>query len=201
MSYYGIKNLKVVKTDNGYNVSCMAYDSSLSDYNGKRIWEKVDKVYKEDYKTKEELEYTLFKDFLDGNFHTSSGCGKYQCLSWNNLQLIPNEKELEELKELENNYYRNRTIDRDTYYNRRYEIYFKLWKEYLEDKKKFKDNKFIIKLDAQGYTDIYVKGLGSSKCRYTYYSDEAKIFKGNPTHVLNKLSIFKNQSNIRVVAV
>ena len=115
--------------------------------------------------------------------------------------LIKSYKELEELKELENNYYTNRTIDRDTYYNRRYEIYFKLWKEYLEDKKKFKDNKFIIKLDAQGYTDIYVKGLGSSKCRYTYYSDEAKVFKGNPTHILNRLSAFKNQSNIRVVTI
>ena len=39
MSYMGIKNLKLIKNEEGkYNYICSAYDSSIRDYKGKRVW-------------------------------------------------------------------------------------------------------------------------------------------------------------------
>lgn len=104
MSYYGIRKLKLVKTEAGkYNYSCECYDSSITDYKGNRIWRPMEKLFNKDYDTKEALELQMFKDVLDGNIHGAGG--KYSCLSWDNRKTelsIGKQKELDRLNKIKN---------------------------------------------------------------------------------------------------
>ena len=62
----------------------------------------------------------------------------------------------------------------------RYNTYFKRWKEYLEQQKinNRKGNKrtYIVKVDYNGYTDIYIKSHGTRTTSFTNYRDYAKLF-------------------------
>ena len=62
----------------------------------------------------------------------------------------------------------------------RYGTYFKRWKEYLEQQKinNRKGNKrtYIVKVDYNGYTDIYIKSHGTRTTSFTNYRDYAKLF-------------------------
>jgi hypothetical protein len=101
MSYYGIKNLKIVQTEDGkYNVACSYYDSSITDCNNNRVWHTTESLFKEGTIAKAELEYNLFKDFLDGNFHVSGNCGKFNCLSWTNNKVVLSKEESDKIQEL-----------------------------------------------------------------------------------------------------
>lgn len=102
MSYYGIKNLKIVQTEDGkYNVACSYYDSSITDWDNNRVWHTTESLFKENINTREELEYMLFKDFLDGNFHVAGSCGKFNCLSWTNNKVVLSKEETNKIQELE----------------------------------------------------------------------------------------------------
>lgn len=102
MSYYGIKNLKIVQTEDGkYNVACSYYDSSITDWNNNRVWHTTESLFKENINIREELEYMLFKDFLDGNFHVAGNCGKFNCLSWTNNKVVLSKEETNKIQELE----------------------------------------------------------------------------------------------------
>ena len=99
MSYYGVRKVKVYQNkENGlFNVSCDFYDSSVRNLDGTRYWQHADKWYNDD--TKENIEYKLFIDTLDGNMHGTGG--KYSCLAWGNNTVELSEEEQERLKELD----------------------------------------------------------------------------------------------------
>lgn len=100
MSYYGLRKVRVYKNEETglYNISCEYYDSSVRDYKGNRIWDTCTKLLKEDT-TKEDAEYYLFENTLDGNFHGTGG--KYSCIEWGkNTVTLPKEQQ-EELDRLE----------------------------------------------------------------------------------------------------
>lgn len=105
MSYYGIRKLKTFKNEETgkWNFSCECYDSSIRNWKGNRIWEKIDAWFKEGLNTKEELEEYLFRNTLDGNFHGTSG--KYSCIAWGNCKVKLSTTETNTLNELENKYY------------------------------------------------------------------------------------------------
>ena len=214
MSYYGIRKLKTFQDENGkWNFSCDVYDSSIWSWDNKRVWEHIDNWFKVGYGTKEELEYYLFENTLDGNFHGTGG--KYGCIGWGNRKVKLSEKELVILKELEDKKYSlmyGETIKRiesrlrekglkyedfkkdeewleehakieqacKEYSEFRYGTYFKRWKEYLEQQKinNRKGNKrtYIVKVDYNGYTDIYIKSHGTRTTSFTNYRDYAKLF-------------------------
>ena len=99
--YMGIKNLKLIKNDEGkYNYICSAYDSSIRDYKGKRVWHDNVIVFKE-YYDKDKLEWLMFKDILNGNIHGASG--KFSSIGWNSRkkQYLPNADEWKTLEMIE----------------------------------------------------------------------------------------------------
>ena len=92
MSYYGIRKQRIVQNEEGkYNIQCDIYDSSLRDYDGKRIWYKSKILFNNWYDTKQDLEWQMFKDVLDGNIHGASG--KYSCIGWNSHKQVLNKEE------------------------------------------------------------------------------------------------------------
>ena len=101
MSYYGLRKVKVYKNEETglYNISCEYYDSSCRDMRGNRIWDTCSRLLKEDV-TKEDAEYHLFENTLDGNYHGTGG--KYTCIEWGkNTVTLPKEQQ-DELNRLEN---------------------------------------------------------------------------------------------------
>ena len=83
MSYTGVRKVKTIIDNEGkYNMGCEYYDSSVTDWRGNRIWHSTgdEGLYIKGFNTKEELEYAIFKDTLDGNIHGTGG--KYSCLGW-----------------------------------------------------------------------------------------------------------------------
>ena len=100
MSYYGLRKVKTYQDENGkWNFSCDCYDSSIWSWDNTRVWEHLDKWFKDGLETKEELEMYLFKNTLDGNLHGTSG--KYNCLSWNSNKIQLTAKEKQVLADLE----------------------------------------------------------------------------------------------------
>ena len=102
MSYYGIRKQRIVQNEEGkYNIQCDIYDSSLRDYDGKRIWY-TDKILFNTWEdTKQDLEWKMFKDILDGNIHGASG--KFSSIGWNSRkkQHLPNADEWKTLEMIE----------------------------------------------------------------------------------------------------
>ena len=208
MSYYGIKNLKTIKKENGlYNVSADYYDSSIRDYNGNRVWYHADNLFKEDME-KEELEYRLFQDFLNGNFHTAGNCGKYQCLSWTNCKVKLNKEDYEVLKNLEycKTHYTDKE-ERDKAYadfeKTHYELYFKAWKQYLENEKQRKKNtKYIVNIENTNRSMQYVRRI--IKGGYLSVTSEikkAKKFEEKEANYLAELITNKKLYDIAKVYV
>ena len=107
MSYYGIRKMKSIIDENGkYNITCEFYDSSIRDYRGNRVWDSLEAgkgFYRNGFNTKEELEYALFKDTLDGNIHGTGG--KYSCISWGSNKVKLSDEEQQHIKELDDNYW------------------------------------------------------------------------------------------------
>lgn len=178
MGYYGIKNLKIIQLENGkFNVSCDYYDSNIYDHDYKRIWHHSDKFNLKDTETREETEFILFKDFLDGNLHGASG--KFTCLEWGKNTVKLSEKEEQFLKRLNDNFWNKYketqkydTRNRERYDKIRYALYYRAWKKYLKDKK---ENSFILK-----YKNDYVTKISARKFYYSSFERTAKIFKGLP---------------------
>lgn len=199
MSYYGVRKLKLVKTeDNKYNYSCEYYDSSLRDFNGNRIWNKVDKLYGKSFENKEDLEYLMFQDVLDGNIHISGS--KFGCLTWGNRKTKLTEAQSEILQLL----YKE---DRERYEELRYDYHFLAWKNYLaEQQAKNKENRnkpyCIVKCDVNGYDNVYIKTLGNSHVSFTYYKNQAKKIKKSLDEIKEILSTFTGKySNIQLIEV
>jgi len=212
MSYYGIKNLKIIKTESGYNATGIIYDSSIRSWDGKRIWHPCEHLYKNSCTTREELERKLFEDFLDGNLH--GACGKFASLNWNNSKIRLSEKDYEELKALEDKKrgiqdavyalrkcpsYQNMTYEEflkceelqgifneantleKMYRDRRYELYYNAWQEYLAEEKKTKKEdkqscKYLIKLNNGKYSDYYIQKKTSKYIQFTANKSFAKEF-------------------------
>lgn len=216
MSYYGVRKVKTIKNEEGkYNISCEYYDSSITDWRGRRVWNVCSTgFFTKWYDTKEELEYALFQDTLDGNLHGTGG--KYACIGWGTGKVTLSEEEQKKLKELEDKKWsslynkefnkleeelRSKGIEYDDmekvspvykeyvearrkaskeYSDYRYNTYFKRWKEFLEQKKinNRKENKkiYIVRVDYNGYHDIFISSHGSRCTKFTNYFDNAKLF-------------------------
>ena len=195
MSYYGIKKMKYKHLQDGaWTVSCDCYDSSIWGRNNKRVWEHVDQFTKP-FATKEELDDFLFKNFLDGNLHGSFG--KFACLNWNNSTLKFTDDEKQQLELIDKKYYKENSIKSEEYNELRYKVSKQAWKRQLANK-----DKFIVKLDFDGYKNIFVKSVGSRYTRFAWTIDEAKKFKGTTKEELMKT--YGNNpkySNVQIIAL
>lgn len=231
MSYYGIRKLKLVKTEAGkFNYSCECYDSSITDYNGNRVWNPMEKLFKNDYETKEALEFQMFKDVLDGNIHGAGG--KFSCLSWNNrtIELSAekqkeldrlagikdalrkeyykwlNSKDIQELEKINPQEVKQSKLYLDTrkaiddYENTRYKLWHETWQEYLKAKKEAVKSVIKVDLTNQPYSNIYIRKLGKHQLSFTYSKDYAKVIKEPLAVIQDKLRYF-NVTNIRLEAV
>lgn len=231
MSYYGIRKLKLVKTEAGkYNYSCECYDSSITDFNGNRVWNPMEKLFKNDYETKEALEFQMFKDVLDGNIHGAGG--KFSCLSWNNrtIELSAdkqkeldrlagikdalrkeyykwiNSKDIQELEKINPQEVKQSKLYLDTrkaiddYENTRYKLWHETWQEYLQAKKEAVKSVIKVDLTNQPYSNIYIRKLGKHQLSFTYSKDYAKVIKEPIAVIQDKLRYF-NVTNIRLEAV
>ena len=188
MSYYGVRKVKIIKKENGlYNVACEAYDSSITDYKGNRIWDAYPNgIYKED-KTKEEVEKQLFIDALDGNLHGVGG--KYTCISWSNGSLTLPKEQVEELSILDKKRWDNNLSQEEKaqaceeYREKRYKYWYETWQKYLADKKSA--GKHIIEVSYAGQR-LFIKGLGSRTMKFTNFRENAKVFN-KPVYELEQL--------------
>lgn len=185
MSYYGVRKVKTIKDSEGkYNMGCEYYDSSITDYKGNRVWHVCDTgFYKEGFNTKEELEYAIFKDTLDGNFHGTNG--KYSCIGWTNCKVELSEEEYNTIKELEAKKWDSSLSKEDKdkarikYNEYRYSTWYKAWKNYLKaekEQKKSNKNTYIVIVDYKGYHGIYIRKHGKTTTGFTYWESEAKLF-------------------------
>lgn len=169
MSYCGIRKLKTYQDENGkWNFSCDFYDSSIRSSDNKRVWEKFEGL-DTPFETREELEYYLFKNTLDGNFHGTGG--KFGCIGWGYCKVKLSEKELVILKELEDKKYslsdgetikkiENRLREKGL----RYED-FKQDKEWLEENAKIQ----------QAYKEYSEFRYGTYFKRWKEYLEQKKI--------------------------
>lgn len=231
MSYYGIRKLKLVKTEAGkFNYSCECYDSSITDYNGNRVWNPMEKLFKNDYETKEALEFQMFKDVLDGNIHGAGG--KFSCLSWNNrtIELSAdkqkeldrlagikdalrkeyykwiNSKDIQELEKINPQEVKQSKLYLDTrkaiddYENTRYKLWHETWQEYLKAKKEAVKSVIKVDLTKQDVKNVYIRKLGKHQLSFTYSKDYAKVIKEPIAVIQDKLRYF-NVTNIRLEAV
>lgn len=231
MSYYGIRKLKLVKTEAGkFNYSCECYDSSITDYNGNRVWNPMEKLFKNDYETKEALEFQMFKDVLDGNIHGAGG--KFSCLSWNNrtIELSAdkqkeldrlagikdalrkeyykwiNSKDIQELEKINPQEVKQSKLYLDTrkaiddYENTRYKLWHETWQEYLKAKKEAVKSVIKVDLTKQDVKNVYIRKLGKHQLSFTYSKDYAKVIKEPIAVIQDKLKYF-NVTNIRLEAV
>lgn len=172
MSYYHIKNLKTIKTKNGYNAEANIADSNVYDWNNRLIWNK-EVLYKNDFETKEQLEYALFKEFLDGNLQGS--CGKFAPLNFKNQKVTVSNREKEIINKLDKKAYDFSTSAKvrkhhyDRYKKVRYALYYRAWK--LTQKQE-KNNKFYLTYQGQNVTSFGTRGV-----KYSSWQ-EPKMFKG-----------------------
>ena len=195
MSYYGIKKMKYNQLQDGtWTVACDYYDSSIYSYDYKRVWKHTDR-FTQPFATKEELDNYLFENFLDGNFHGSFG--KFACLNWNNSTLKFTDDEKQQLELINKKYYKENSIKSKEYNELRYKVCKQAWKRQLANK-----DRFIVKLDFDGYKNVYVKSVGSRCTRFAWTIDEAKKFKGFTKEELMKTYCNNPKySNVQVIAL
>lgn len=232
MSYIGVRNLKKIQNEQGlWNCTCDAYDSSIRDSRGNRVWDKFETLYKSWY-TKEDLDFQLFKDTLDGNIHGTGG--SYACISWGNCKVtLPIEdaevlKAYKQVKEDKRDALNKlQTLYRGTedknnipelkkawdesikayedYNNKRYELYFKAWKSYL---KKQRDNKkngkyYVCRVSSKSFSDVYIKSIGKWTTKYAYNMCYGKVFNNIESILehINKCKEEFNYHNIQIMDV
>ena len=231
MSYYGLRKVRVYKSEetDKWTFSCDCYDSSIRDYRGNRVWEHVDSWWKDENHrdTKEDVEYYLFENTLDGNFHGTGG--KYTCIEWGkNTVTLPKEQQDEltrldnlrwnspervELRELRYTKYKDTTSEEwynlqevkkveemeKSYTKVYYELRYKYWYKAWQDylQEKKQTGRVIIRVSSP-YGDLYVKSLGTRTLKYSSYRDGAKVFKEPKSALLKKLDGFP-VSNIRFI--
>ena len=195
MSYYGVRNLKHVKQADGlWNVECDCYDSSIRDFQGRRVWYHITSLYDKNF-TKAELEFKVFKAFLDGIFH--GACGKYAPVSTGKIRL--SEDNLNLVATLEKIYRDTPYTDaekRNAAYKKynevRYKLYFEAWKQYLKDKyeKKKSSEAYRVVTDKFSWGTIYVKKVTSRHLFYTSDIREVKVFRNTPEEIKAILAKF-----------
>lgn len=172
MSYYHIKNLKIIKTENGYNAEANIADSSVYDWNDRLIWKKQ-VLYKNDFETKEKIEYALFEEFLDGNLQGS--CGKFAPLNYKNQKIALSQKEQNLINKLDKKAFdfsqseEKRKHNYDRYKKIRYSLSYRAWKLAQVQEK---NNKFYLTYKGQN-----VVGFGARNVKFNYWQ-EPKMFKG-----------------------
>lgn len=104
MSYYGVRKLKQVQIDGKWNAICEYYDSSIWGWDGKRDWRTCSEgLYNNGFDTKEELEYKLFQDTLDGNIHGTGG--KFSSLAWGSNKVQLSQEEYDLIKKYDKEYW------------------------------------------------------------------------------------------------
>lgn len=202
MSYYGLRKLKIQRDKETKLFVAFAdvYDSSIRDWNGKRVWYTNKQVYTEGCKTREELEYRLFKDFLDGNFHGS--CGKFAPLNWDSSSRLTLTEEEQALINKINQDKRDRRGElirqglystEDTILNKLeeeyYNVYYKAWKKYNTGENV---HKYILTFNTNSIGKVYVCGLTKRNIKYTDVAVHAKVFVGTEEQIKNKLTGYKH---------
>lgn len=195
MSYYGVRNLKHVKQADGlWNVECDCYDSSIRDFQGHRVWHHVEKFFDKNF-NKAELEFEVFKHFLDGNLH--GACGKYAPVATGKVRL--SEDNLNLVTTLEKIYRDTpyaETEKRNTAYKKysevRYKLYFEAWKQYLKETamKKKSSEAYRVVTDKLSWGTVYVKKVTSRHLFYTTDIKEVKIFRNTPEEIKAILAKF-----------
>lgn len=90
-----------MKKQEKWNFKCDLYDSSIRDWKGNRVWEHDVTWWNAEHEkdTKEEVEYYLFENTLDGNLHGTGG--KYTCIEWGKGSLSLPKEQQEELDKLD----------------------------------------------------------------------------------------------------
>lgn len=185
MSYTQVKNLKIVKLNNGkFNASGEIADSSIRDKDGKMIFNKTDRIFKEDYNSKNELKYVLFKLFLDGELHGATG--EFKILDWENAEglRLPTREEIL-IEKLEQKAWKcKNTINFDRYEKIRYALYYRAWQKYNHEQK---TNKYIITLNKNG-VNYYITKLNKKTYSISNNKNEVKVFAGLPSERILSLA-------------
>lgn len=197
MSYDLVKNLKIVKTDNGFNVACNIASNNIRTYDNKHVYEYVTRLFKNDFDTKESIEYKLFELFLDGELQ--GACGKFAPLNWNNNKIELSNKENRLLKLLGNKAYNSelpikiRAKYEQKYNKIRYALYYRAWQNYLKAQK---ETKFIIKYNYNNEVR-YVTKLTNRNIWANEDINKAQIFKGLPNKNVKNLLEYMNGYSIQ----
>lgn len=197
MSYDLVKNLKIVKTDNGFNVACNIASNNIRTYDNKHVYEYVTRLFKNDFDTKESIEYKLFELFLDGELQ--GACGKFAPLNWNNNKIELSNKENRLLKLLGNKAYNSelpikiRAKYEQKYNKIRYALYYRAWQNYLKAQK---ETKFIIKYNYNNEVR-YVTKLTNRNIWANEDINKAQIFKGLPNKNVKDLLEYMNGYSIQ----
>ena len=210
MSYTGVRKFKTIIDNEGkYNISCEAYDSSIYTWDYKRDWHSYPKFLKTGFDTKEELEYFIFKEALDGNIHGIGG--KYACISWNtNSKRIELPKEEQELldtlykKHWDNSISKEEQQEAYTKYSEyRYNFWHKAWKKYLSDEKvKRKERRtYIVMVDYNSYSNIFVRSMGSRVTKFAYCENQAKLFTKTIDELRDMFCSNPNYTKVSIIDV
>lgn len=197
MSYDLVKNLKIVKTDNGFNVACNIASSNIRTYDNKHVYEYVTRLFKNDFDTKESIEYKLFELFLDGELQ--GACGKFAPLNWNNNKIELSNKENRLLRLLGDKAYnselpiKTRAKYEQKYNKIRYALYYRAWQNYLKAQK---ETKFIVKYNYNNEVR-YVTKLTNRHIWANEDINKAQIFKGLPNKNVKDLLEYMNGYSIQ----
>ena len=191
MSYYGMKNGSIVKTENGYTVRCDYYDSSIRDYKGNRVWEHTEHFTKP-FPTREELEEHLFYNFYMGNYH--GAFGKFRNI--NNINFTEKEKAM--LKELDKNSLNPYNSElREQYRQVELELARKHFNRLLQTKK----CRYKVQVTSCRYgMTAYIRSCGTRTMFFTASPEHAKVFVGTEETILPKFKGF-NVKDIKLIKV
>ena len=155
--------------------------------------------------SKEKLEFELFKDFLDGNFHGS--CGKFAPLNWGSNKIVLPKDKLELIDTLYNNYRKVSYKDRELsdyaynmYQDTRYKLYFEAWKEYLKNKNKKTTEAYRIVVNSHSCYTVFVRNVTKRHVFYTEDIKKAKVFKKSEEEIKELLKPFTTMPTYKLVS-